>query len=159
MWTYKHSIAVFFFVFVILCAVQPAQSSEILPDGIQAQALADTDLEEIRGKFMGFYFSMNYSMYWDTSGNQFGMADAASGTNTNLVRAPGDSSVQLNNPLGTSTAVIGDFQGGSGIFQINQVPGNNNLVNNSLVLDIAIFTLQESQIGQMQNVLQDFLQF
>ena len=159
MWTYKQSIVVLFFVFVFLGAAQPAQSSGILPESIQAQALADTQLEEIRGKFMGFYFSMNYSMYWDTSGNQFALNDAASGANTDLVRAPGDSSVQLNNPLGTSTAVIGDFQGGSGIFQINQVPGNNNLVNNSLVLDIAIFTLQESQIGQMQSVLQDFLQF
>jgi len=43
-----------------------------------------------------------------------------------------------------SIALIGGFNGANGVFQINQVPGSNNIIENNLIINITIITDQQS---------------
>ena len=42
-----------------------------------------------------------------------------------------------------SLALIGGFNGANGIFQINQVPGSNNIIENNLIINITVITDQQ----------------
>jgi len=50
--------------------------------------------------------------------------------------------------------VIGNFQGATGIFQIADVPGNFNVVNNNLFVQLAIFEVTNAaDIPALQSLL------
>ncbi|MGE0748332.1 MAG: hypothetical protein AB7K86_23930, partial [Rhodospirillales bacterium] len=58
--------------------------------------------------------------------------------NTGATTAPAPNYSVGNNGDVQIQTVIGNFQGASGIFQIAQVPGNFNVVNNNLFVQVNI---------------------
>ncbi|MBX6421977.1 hypothetical protein [Thermosulfurimonas sp. F29] len=143
-----------------------AGSIPFTKQGLQAlgTSVSEPSLKELRGGYQGFYFEVIFSGFWDSTGQQWaeikvntGMArDSARiiagnesperGSLSNEVAAsPGTSSIQTK-------AVLGNFKGGSGIFQINQVPGSGNIVRNHLTINIAIFNNQEIVRRSLNNL-------
>jgi hypothetical protein len=107
-----------------------------------AVALPDDQISDVRGGFGGLDFSMFFSGHVDTLGQVEGQLLA--GSNGVEVPAPvfGISDGQVN-----IQTHIGDFQGASGIFQIAQVPGNFNVVNQNMFIQINL--VEPSNIGQL----------
>lgn len=107
----------------------------LAPDGAWARSLNESQLGDMRGGFGGFAFSV-----------------FASGRSENLKAVEGGVSVDGEMANGAPQAEvdqrddgvdirtqIGEFQGANGIFQINQVPGDFNIVKNDLFIQINLF--------------------
>jgi hypothetical protein len=107
-----------------------------------AVVLADDQISEVRGGFSGLDFSVFFSGHVDSLGQTEGQFMA--GSNALQVPEPvfGISNGQVN-----IQTHIGDFQGASGIFQIAQVPGNFNVVNQNMFIQINL--LNPNTIGQL----------
>jgi hypothetical protein len=105
-----------------------------------AVALPDDQISNVRGGFGGLDFSIFFSGHVDTLGQVEGQLLA--GSNGVAVPEPvfGISDGQVN-----IQTYIGDFQGASGIFQIAQVPGNYNVVNQNMFIQINL--MEPSNIG------------
>ena len=114
-----------------------------------AEALREQDMGELRGGYAGLAFSVFFNGSFHNNGAETGFLDV----NTNgSSPAPsggfssGDGEVRIS-------ASIGEFAGASGIFQIAQVPGNFNVVNNNLFVQIALINLVEgSQMPSLQSL-------
>lgn len=120
----------------------------------KAEMVKETELENLRGGYMGVYFQIIFTGYWDTLGQNYVSIEENNNDFTNT-----DISNSLTNTIYSSSqvevrsiAIIGGFNGGNGIFQINQVPGSNNIVNNNLIINIAIFTTQEPPIETLKGI-------
>ena len=107
-------------------------------------ALVDDELDEMRGGYSGFFFGVNFSGYWDTVGD-------VSGALVYGGNAPGISPVLHDVTIANDTpgqgvpdngavvqAYVGNFRGASGIFQISQSPGSNNIIQNNLTVQITL---------------------
>jgi hypothetical protein len=107
---------------------------------LEAAPLTDDELSELRGGFNGLAFNVAFSGFIDKVGT--GSGSLAVGPNGAIVPGtPPDVSVK-NGEVAISTH-IGNFQGANGIFQIAQVPGNFNVVNNNLYVQIAMINLPD----------------
>jgi len=63
-------------------------------------------------------------------------------------------SITVNNGQASVSTVIGNFAGASGIFQIAQVPGSFNIVNNNLFIQIAVINvLNGASIPSLNSLL------
>ena len=106
----------------------------LAPDLAWAHPMRDGEMADLRGGIGGLAFSVFFSGGFDHLGNAQGQLNV--GTNGLEVPAPefnvSDGQVNIRTE-------IGNFQGASGIFQIAQVPGNYNIVNNNLFIQIAVF--------------------
>lgn len=119
-------------------------------DASWATPMTDDELGELRGGFVGLAFSVFFNGTFDSLGNATGNLEV----NTNgAVGGPApvvtvtDTNVQIS-------AVVGEFQGASGIFQIAQVPGSFNVVNNNMFIQIAIINvLNGTDIPSLQSLL------
>jgi len=113
------------------------------------EAVADCELAEMRGRYAGYYFSADMSGYWDSLGNQ--KALLATDTNISINEAP------LSPPEGPSTdlsdpsipdvrihAFVGSIQNTSGLIQITQVPGSNNVITSVMNLKIMVINVANS---------------
>lgn len=107
---------------------------DLAPDGAWAQAMADHEMADLRGGFGGLAFSVFFSGGFDKLGNAQGQLDVGS----NGLSTPPPEFDLADNQVNIRTK-IGNFQGASGIFQIAQVPGDYNIVNNNLFVQIAVF--------------------
>ena len=124
-------------------------SSAAVEGVLHAEALREQDMGELRGGFAGLAFSVFFEGSFHNDGAETGFLDV----NTNgSSPAPsgafssGDGEVRIS-------ASIGEFAGASGIFQIAQVPGNFNVVNNNLFVQIALINLVEgSQMPSLQSL-------
>ncbi|MDX1540048.1 MAG: hypothetical protein R3349_01465 [Geminicoccaceae bacterium] len=116
----------------------PASAGEgtldLMPRGAWAEELADGDMAELRGGFGGLAFSVFFSGGFDKLGNAQGQLDV--GSNGAAIPSP---EFDLAGDQVNIRTEIGNFQGASGIFQIAQVPGDYNIVNNNLFVQIAVF--------------------
>ena len=107
-----------------------------------AVALPDDQISEVRGGVGGLDFSMFFSGHVDSLGQAEGQLLA--GSNGVAIPEPtfGISDGQVN-----IQTHIGEFQGASGIFQIAQVPGNFNVVNQNMFIQINL--VEPSSVGQL----------
>ncbi len=119
-------------------------------DASWATPMTDDELGELRGGFAGLAFSVFFSGTFDSLGNATGTLEVDT---TGTLEAPApvvtvtDTNVQIS-------AVVGDFQGASGIFQIAQVPGSFNVINNNMFIQIAIINvLNGADIPSLQSLL------
>ena len=109
-----------------------AGSLDAAPDESWARPLSNSEMSDLRGGISGIAFSVFFTGFVDSLGNQTGTLETdTTGTLSPTVNATADGNV-------TISTVIGNFQGASGIFQIAQVPGNFNVVNNNLFIQVAI---------------------
>lgn len=123
----------------------PAHSGGVLRSQLAenvAVALADDQISAVRGGFGGLDFSVFFSGHVDTLGQVEGQFMA--GSNGLPVPEPvfGISDGQVN-----IQTHIGDFQGASGIFQIAQVPGNFNVVNQNMFIQINMLDRDTQLLG------------
>ncbi len=117
------------------------------PAGDWALALSDQELGEIRGGISGVSFEVFAIWFAEVSS----LDDPTNGLILDPVIA-GSVGGPVSQPFGISNGEvnliteIGDFNGGSGIFQIVQVPGSENIINNNLFISI---TVNGAAIGQL----------
>jgi len=120
------------------------------PAGDWALALSDQELGEIRGGIRGMSFEVFAMWFAEVSS----LDDPTNGLTLRPVigGSVGNPGGVASQPFGISNGEvnliteIGDFNGGSGIFQIVQVPGSENIINNNLFINI---TVDGAAIGQL----------
>jgi hypothetical protein len=110
----------------------------------RVEEVPDEALAEMRGRYAGYYFSTDMSGYWDSLGNQ----NAQLHTNTNISEAPASPlqgpSVELSDPSITAVqihAFVGSISNTSGMIQITQVPGSNNVITSVMNLKIMVINV------------------
>ena len=114
-------------------------------------AIEEKEMDELRGGYLGFSFSVLFEGFWDTLGNY----NASLITNGNT--GPGSSGTTIPpSSLPPNTAVkieasIGSFGGGKGIFQVTQVPGSGNVINNTLLVNIQIVQVLGNTVPNIIN--------
>lgn len=109
----------------------------LMPEDAFGAPLSDTELSGYRGGFNGLAFSVFFTGFFDNLGNVAGSLVTNTGGTTS---APPPTFSNQNGQVQIQT-VIGNFQGAQGIFQIAQVPGSFNIVNNNLFIQIAIINV------------------
>jgi len=144
-----------------------------------AEAIAEEELEELRGGFLGFYFSVFFSGFVGMDGVVDGSldVDANFGTESGSLSFetgpdnPGSEPVVEGGAVGggpfvvATDAVTGEafrvqalvgseaFNGASGAFVITQVPGNNNAIGTGLTLNLAILQATDQNLIAVQTRL------
>lgn len=112
----------------------------------EARPLLENELEEARGGYAGFYLSVDYAgNVINTSITPVeGEGPLTTGGGT-IVDAEGEQ-VKI-------TAQVGELSGISGIVQIIQVPGTNNIINAVMNVDMTIINVMSedaaANIGQI----------
>ncbi len=140
----------------------PAASADLAEIESWAVAMRDGELAEQRGGFAGLALSVWFSAFVDNLGNASGQATVDA--DGNIVVTAGDgttvtASDPTLSPTGTSnvniSTVIGDFGGpASGFFQIAQVPGSFNVVNNNMFVQLAIINVTDQiDLATLQSML------
>lgn len=127
-----------------------AQSGNLsaMPLAAWAQPLSDGEMGELRGGFDGIAFSVFFTGTVDSLGN----SSISSGTTTGGTVPP--PSVTTSNGNVSISTVVGNFQGANGIFQIAQVPGSFNVVNNNLFIQVALINVtNQSQLTSLGSLL------
>lgn len=119
-------------------------------DASWATPMTDGELGELRGGFAGLAFSVFFNGTFDSLGNATGTLDVDT-TGTFDGPAP---EVTIDGTSAQISAVIGNFQGASGFFVINQVPGSFNVVNATMIIQISIINvLNGTDIPSLQSLL------
>lgn len=132
---------------VMMLGVVPAAVAgpldDLLPSDEWATPLSEPEMSGIRGGFNGLAFNVMFSGYYTNVGQIEGSlaVDTTGALATGPVPTPTPTATVQNGQVNISTSV-GNFNGSSGIFQITQVPGNFNVVNNNLFVQIAMVNLQ-----------------
>jgi len=115
------------------------------PSTAWSMLLSDADLEGIRGGFFGVAFSIFFQGFFDNLGNAAGTLNfSAVAPVNNGASSPPAPVVGVGNEQVRLFAGVGNLNGVSGILQINQVPGSNNVVHNNLFVQIAIINVQNN---------------
>lgn len=128
-----------------------AQSGNLsaMPIAAWAQPLSDREMGELRGGFDGIAFSAFFTGTVDSLGNASG--SLSSGITTGNTPPP---SVTTSNGNVSISTVVGNFQGANGIFQIAQVPGSFNVVNNNLFIQVALINVtNQAQLTGIASLL------
>ncbi len=103
------------------------------------QLVKEDSLKDIRGGYMGVYFQVVFTGFWDNLGHNISIMDGENNSNFST-----DQTISFSSDTNMkSMALIGGFNGANGVFQINQVPGSNNMIENNLVINITVITDQQ----------------
>ncbi|TKB95668.1 MAG: hypothetical protein E8D41_00485 [Nitrospira sp.] len=140
MWSKLLTVAALSWMLVVPIANADGTVSDLAPvdEDEWGIPLTDNELADLRGGFNGLAFNIAFSGFVDKLGN--GSGNLTVGQNGAIVPGvPPDVTVK-DGEVRISTG-IGNFQGANGIFQIAQVPGNFNVVNNNLYVQIALINL------------------
>ncbi len=124
-----------------------ARSVPFVGKELGAVPVKEETMGHLRGGYMGFFFQVVFEGFWDTTGRQWARVNVqgnfgntgrtfVSGDNPSPTTVESSSNEDSVSPQVRSTAVLGGFKGGRGIFQINQVPGSGNIVRNGLIINI-----------------------
>ena len=135
----------------LLGVVSPAPSAAgggtlgLTPSTAWSILLPDAALETIRGGFFGMAFSVFFQGFFDNVGNASGTVNfsAVAPVNTGGSSLPAAVGIAANEQV-MVFAGVGNLNGVSGILQITQVPGSNNVVHNNLFVQIAIINVQNA---------------
>jgi hypothetical protein len=108
------------------------------------EAVADCELAEMRGRYAGYYFSADMSGYWDSLGNQNALLATDTNISVNEAPPPEGPSTDLSDPSIPDVrihAFVGSIQNTSGLIQITQVPGSNNVITSVMNLKIMVINV------------------
>ena len=130
----------------------------------------DSTLEGMRGRYLGFYFSITFRGLWDpispmanltynlggpgglsTQGQITAGDGGGDGTTTNADADNGDGS---GNEV-TASAIIGgsSFGGANGILQISQAVGTENFLYSGIAINLAIFNINNGSVANIREAL------
>ena len=151
-----------FLVFIVSPAPAAAGGVTValMPSAAWSMLLSDAELEGIRGGFFGMAFSVFFQGFFDNLGNAAGRVNFSAVAPVNTADTTGPPSppapvVSVANEQVRLFAGVGNLNGVSGIFQVNQVPGSNNVVHNNLFVQIAIINVQNAaQVSNLSSLLQ-----
>lgn len=125
----------------VMFVVAPAQSAEkrgtlhLLPSSTWAKAVPEKALGKLRGGFRGLAFSAVFTAFVENRNGDLSGSASTGGAGS----VPATTTNQ-NGQVSISTNV--SFSGNlSGIFNIVQVPGNYNVVNSTLNVNIALINI------------------
>ena len=111
-------------------AVDKKGTMHLLPQGSWAKSVPEKALGKLRGGYRGLAFSAVFMAFVENrNGNLSGSGDTGGSTPPVTTTPQGDVSVSTN------VSFSGNL---SGIFNIVQVPGNYNVVNSTLNVNIAL---------------------
>lgn len=131
-------------VIVLAMAWGPACWAMDMDLGVSLEPLADQELDQVRGGYSGVFFGVQFSGFCDSLGALSGsMIYDGSGQSSppalpSGVTITADSSASQPGTGASIQAYVGNFAGASGIFQVSQVPGSNNIVQNNLTVQITL---------------------
>lgn len=151
-------------IVIFLSAISADAFVEVRPDRLEIEgkmlgkAINETEMDEIRGGYMGFSFSVVFKGWWDSLGNAGALFQSNGAVSGNSGTAGSASNSIPTNNLPANTAVniqatVGGMGAARGIFQITQVPGSNNLVNNTLNVNIQIIQLLGNSLANLPNIM------
>lgn len=113
--------------------------AEATPSDTGATEVDDAVLSGRRGAYNGIEFSVLFNGSFDSNGTALANLSTSTSPSTTVNSGSQTPSVQYGSggdvQIQTS---IGNFAGANGIFQIAQVPGNFNVVNNNLFIQVNI---------------------
>lgn len=128
-----------------LAFIVPAHAAEkrgtlhLLPSGTWAKAVPEKALGKLRGGFRGLAFSAVFTAFVENRNGDLSGSASTGGAGT-----PPATTTNQNGQVSISTNV--NFSGNlSGIFNIVQVPGNYNVVNSQLNVNIALINIGAGQ--------------
>ncbi|MGH7406722.1 MAG: hypothetical protein ACREKF_01750, partial [Candidatus Methylomirabilales bacterium] len=100
-------------------------------------------------------FSIFFQGFFDNVGNTSGTVNFSAVAPVNGGGTTGAPTVAgVGNEQVKLFAGVGNLNGVSGILQINQVPGSNNVVHNNLFVQIAIINVQNAaQLSNLSSLL------
>ncbi len=113
----------------------------------KVEVVADEALAEMRGRYAGYYFSTDLSGYWDSLGNQNARLQTLANISEQDVPPPEGPSTDLSDPNIPDVrihAFVGSLANTSGLIQITQVPGNNNVITTVMNLKIMIINVNDA---------------
>ena len=133
----------------LLIAFSPCPAPAL--DFEKTYKLSDFELSNIRGKYAGVYFSFDFSGYWDTAGSSSATLDYGGNLGNIVVGGtpptiPSGSSVILNSGdrAVRIQAMVGSINGTSGMIQICQVPGSNNIVTTVMNVQLTVINVNDA---------------
>lgn len=140
----------------LLASASPALAGEGtlgMGPGVEwAVPMSDRDLQGIRGGMFGVAFSVFFEGFVDSQTNVTGALTSDPGGATKLASPP---EFSVNDGGVTVRTALGSFNGANGIFQVNQVPGNFNVVNNNLFIQITMVTVPNAaSLPSLSSLLQ-----
>ncbi len=110
---------------------------DLFPSLAWATQLPDEQLSDRRGGVGDLAFSVFFAGSIDNLGTLNGSLNVNTGGTT-----PASSpTVTTTGNQATISNIVGNFGGASGVFQLTQVPGSFNVVNNTMVVQIALITV------------------
>jgi hypothetical protein len=132
------------------------------PEGLEVDGemlgtpIEEKNMEDMRGGYLGVNFSVLFEGFWDTLGNFSASLITNGGTGSGSTGTGSSGTTIPPSSLPPNTAVkieasIGDLGGGKGIFQITQVPGSGNIVNNTLLVNIQIIQVLGNTLPSTMN--------
>ncbi len=134
--------AVLFFFFLFSSSGMSAQG--LKPSGAD---MTNTELDQVRGGFSGFYFGVSFSGYFDTLGNVSGSLAYNGGvgelSDSPALPTPQGDTASLAGDGVAIKAYVGNIDGASGIFQIVQSPGNYNVLQNNMIVQLTIINVTD----------------
>jgi len=145
------------------------------------QAIPDAELDQLRGTYLGFYFSVTLSGMVEMGG----AVDASLSVTAGLGDQTGGLAFHTDSPTGGAgggpasggpsvtvtngatgeafriQAGIGNgaFGGAQGVFQISQVPGDNNAVAQRMIINLAIIQTPDSGVAAVRDALRPLFGF
>ena len=134
----------FLLLFTLCIGLSKAFSFEDENIFTTVEMVKEESLQEIRGGYMGVYFQVIFTGYWDNLGHSVSILEGDSNSNFSA-----DPVVSVSGTNVRSIALIGGFNGANGIFQINQVPGSNNIIENNLIINITIIIDQQITLSDL----------
>ena len=113
--------------------------------------LSNSELDAVRGRYAGFYFSFDFSGYWDTAGNASATLDHGGNVGDIVVggtapNVPSGSDLTLNagERVVRIQAMVGSLNETRGVIQISQVPGSNNVVTTVMNLQLTVINVESA---------------
>jgi hypothetical protein len=111
---------------------------------VLGKAIDVAQLDNIRGTYMGFNFSVLFEGFWDSLGNYDAVLITGGNTPPGNSIAPSFPNSEVN-----IQASVGDFGNSRGIFFITQVPGSGNLVQSNLLINIQVIQVMGDTIPNL----------
>jgi hypothetical protein len=125
-----------------ICSDRIEVNGEVL-----GEAVTPEFMDQERGTYMGFYFSVLFEGFWDTLGNY----NATLLTNTNAAT----DALMASLPAGTEVNISASVSGlgnNTGVFTIVQVPGSGNIVTTNLILNIQIIQVMGDTLQNLTSL-------
>lgn len=161
---YKVILTVMVVFLLLLSAISAYAFVEVRPDILEVdgkmlgKAVNEIEMDGMRGGYMGYSFSVVFQGWWDSLGNASALLQGGGSVAGNPGTTANASGAIPTNNLPANTAVniqatVGNMGAAKGIFQITQVPGSNNLVNNTLNVNINIIQVLGNSLSNLPNML------